>query len=77
MPATSNPVCSVISTKQVGLVTLTSVRQAPMTSRPTSRRPSAQSVGPTVVAPAAESTGYAYGGYGENAPATPAKAEAS
>ena len=42
---TSNPVCSVISTKQVGLVTLTSVRKRPMTSRPTTSRPSAHSVG--------------------------------
>ena len=47
---TSNPVCCVISTKQVGLVTLTSVRQSPMTSNPTTSRPSAQSAGPSAAA---------------------------
>ena len=35
MAATSKPVWSVISWKQVGLVSLISVRQSPITSRPT------------------------------------------
>ena len=43
---TSKPVCSVISWKQVGLVTLISVRLSPITSRPTSSRPRAASIGP-------------------------------
>ena len=40
--ATSKPVCCVISWKQVGLVTLISVRQSPITSSPTSSRPRAR-----------------------------------
>ncbi len=43
---TSKPACSVISWKQVGLVTLISVRQSPITSSPTSSRPRAASTGP-------------------------------
>src|SRR6185436_6119286 len=50
MPATSKPVWSWISRKQVGLVTFTSVSQSPMMSRPTSSRPRAASPGPTASA---------------------------
>jgi hypothetical protein len=39
IPATLKPVWSVISRKQVGLVTLTSVSQSPMTSRPARKMP--------------------------------------
>src|SRR6185503_4023180 len=46
MPATSKPVWSWISRKQVGLVTFTSVSQSPMMSRPTTSRPRLASVGP-------------------------------
>src|SRR5204863_350592 len=45
-PATSNPVWSWISRKQVGLVTFTSVIQSPMMSSPTSSRPRLASVAP-------------------------------
>jgi hypothetical protein len=44
--ATSKPACAVISWKPVGLVTLISVRQSPMTSRPTRSRPRRASTGP-------------------------------
>ena len=47
---TSKPVCSVISWKQVGLVTLISVSQSPITSSPTSSRPRAASTGPSALA---------------------------
>src|SRR5262245_32141307 len=50
MAATLKPLCSVISWKQVGLVTLTSVNQSPMTSRPTRSRPSLCSAGPSASA---------------------------
>src|SRR5205823_5329073 len=49
-PATSKPVCLVISTNPVGLVTLTSVRKSPMTSSPTTNNPSAASFGPMLSA---------------------------
>src|SRR5262249_59376817 len=49
-PATSNPVWSWISRKQVGLVTLTSVSQSPMTSSPTTSRPRLASTGPRALA---------------------------
>ena len=45
-PATSKPVCCSISTRQVGLVTLISVRRSPMTSIPTRKRPAPQRTGP-------------------------------
>mmetsp|Transcript_21599 Transcript_21599/g.51231 ORF Transcript_21599/g.51231 Transcript_21599/m.51231 type:complete len:524 (-) Transcript_21599:4591-6162(-) len=44
--ATSKPLWSVISWKQVGLVTLISVTCSPITSRPTSSRPRAARMGP-------------------------------
>src|SRR6185503_11911548 len=50
VPDTSNPVWSWISRKQVGLVTLISVTQSPMTSRPTSSRPRSASLGPSAAA---------------------------
>src|SRR5450830_646090 len=50
MAATSKPVWSKISWKQVGLVTFTSVRLSPMMSRPTSSRPRAASTGPSASA---------------------------
>src|SRR5262245_15321582 len=48
--ATSKPLWSVISRKPVGLVTLISVSQSPITSRPTSSRPRFASVGPSASA---------------------------
>src|SRR2546421_4360489 len=50
IPETSKPVWSWISRKQVGLVTLTSVSQSPITSRPTSSRPRWANLGPTAAA---------------------------
>src|SRR6185295_61521 len=50
IPETSNPVWSWISRKQVGLVTLISVTQSPITSRPTSSRPRDASSGPSACA---------------------------
>ena len=50
MPATSKPVWSWISRKQVGLVTLTSVSQSPITSSPTSSRPRCREPGPSASA---------------------------
>src|SRR5688572_6090535 len=49
-PATSVPDWSWISRKPVGLVTLTSVIQSPMTSRPTSSKPLCESTGPSSAA---------------------------
>src|SRR5262249_16918915 len=50
IPATLNPVCCVISWKQVGLVTLISVSQSPITSSPTRSSPCAASFGPSAPA---------------------------
>src|SRR5712671_4819665 len=50
MPATSRPLWSWISRKQVGLVTLTSVSQSPITSRPIRCRPRAARTGPSACA---------------------------
>ena len=47
---TSKPVCSVISWKQVGLVTLISVTESPITSSPISSSPRGASARPTVSA---------------------------
>src|SRR5262249_22667825 len=50
MPDTSKPLWSWISRKQVGLVTLISVSQSPITSRPTSSSRRAASFGPSAAA---------------------------